>query len=491
MTGGPRAPRADGTAGPPERRGAWRALGLDRPELRAWALYDWANSAFVTTVVTAIFPVYFAAVAAADLPPAVATARFAAASTAALLLVAVVAPFLGALADRVPIKKPLLAAFIALGVLATLGLALVGRGDHRLAEILFAAGNVGLMGSFVLYDALLPHIAADDEIDRVSAAGYALGYLGGGLLLFANLIALQKPAWFGLADAAAASRASFVSVAVWWAVFSVPLFLRVREPVVVARPGRALPEALRQLATTGRALRAHRPAAVLLVAYLFYNDGIGTIYRMAAIYGTELGLGSGALLVTLAVAQIVSIPFAFAFGALGARIGPRRALFLSLAVYLGISVGGFFLRTEAHFFALAMAVAAVQGGAQSLSRSLFATLVPRERSAQFFGFFGVIDKVSGIFGPAVFAAVTTATGSSRYAIVSVAAFFLVGGALLALVDVEGGRALARAGERAPLTPRVRGRRSGRRAGPTHRRARAARSARGRPGPAAPARCRAS
>jgi UMF1 family MFS transporter len=423
-----------------------RALGLNRPELRAWALYDWANSAFVTTVATAVFPVYFSAVVAADLPPAVATVHFATSTTAALVIVALFAPFLGAVADRVPVKKLLLGVFMALGVVATLGLSTVGRGDHRLAEILFAAGNVGLMGSFVFYDALLPHIASESEVDRVSAAGYALGYLGGGILLFANLIALKYPAWLGLSDAVAASRASFASVAVWWVVFSIPLFVRVREPRIAGASAGAMREAWRRLAGTGRALRDFRPAAILLVAYLFYNDGIGTIYRMAAIYGAEIGLDSGALLLTLAVAQVVSIPFAFGFGALGARIGARRALFLSLAVYLGISGGAFFLRTEAHFFALAMAVSVVQGGAQSLSRSLFATLVPRARSAQFFGLFGVTDKVSGIFGPLLFAAVTAAAGSSRLAIVSVAVFFMIGGVLLAFVDVEEGQRLAREGE---------------------------------------------
>ncbi len=434
-----------GPASAPARGSFLRVLGLDRPELRAWALYDWANSAFVTTVVTAVFPVYFAAVCASSLAPAAATARFAMASTIALVITAVVAPFLGALADRAPIKKKLLGAFAAFGVAATAGLAFVGPGDYRAAELLFVAGNIGLMGSFTLYDALLPHIARDDEVDRVSAAGYALGYLGGGLLLFVNIVWLRWPAAFGLADSASASRLSFASVAVWWALFSVPLFLRVPEPSIVAPPrDGAFREAIGRLARTGRMLRDHRPAAILLVAYLFYNDGIGTIYRMAAIYGTELGLSSGALILTLAIAQIVSIPFAFAFGALGARIGTRRALFLSLAVYLAIAVFAFFLRTEVHFFGLAMLVAAVQGGAQSLSRSLFATLVPRDRSAQFFGLFGVTDKVSGILGPAVFAAVTTATGSSRYAIVSVSVFFLIGGALLAFVDVEEGQRLARA-----------------------------------------------
>lgn len=421
-----------------------RALGLDRPELRAWALYDWANSAFVTTVVTAVFPVYYAAVCASGLPPATATARFAAASTVALLLTAVASPFLGALADRAPVKKILLGVFCAIGVLATAGLALLGEGDYRLAEVLFAVGNIGLMGSFTLYDALLPHIARDDEVDRVSAAGYALGYLGGGVLLVLNIVWLRWPRAFGFADAGVASRASFASVAVWWAVFSVPLFRRVREPRIEGAPqGSAAREAVVRLLRTGRALREHRPAALLLVAYLFYNDGIGTIYRMAAIYGTEVGISSGSLLLTLAVVQFVSIPFAFAFGAFGQRVGARRALFAALAVFLAITVFAYFLRTEVHFFALAMAVGSVVGGAQSLSRSLFATLVPRDQSAQFFGLFGVVDKVSGIFGPAVFAAVTAATGSSRYAIVSVAAFFIVGGVLLAFVDVREGQRRAR------------------------------------------------
>lgn len=429
--------------------GRWRSilvsLGLHRRELLAWALYDWANSAFVTTVVTAVFPVYFSMVAAADLPKGTATVRFATASTIALLFTALLSPFLGALADQAPIKKRLLGACVALGVAATTGLVFVGRGDFRLGEVLFALGNIGLMGSFVFYDALLPHIASSEEVDRVSAAGYAFGYLGGGLLLVANLVALSHPSWFGLADAAAASRASFASVAVWWAAFSVPLFLRVPEPKAAGRFSKeTFTAAFARLLLTGRALRDFKPAAILLVAYLFYNDGIGTIYRMAAIYGAELGLGTGALLATLAAAQFASIPFAFAFGALGARIGARRALFLSLAVYLAISMGAYYLRTETHFFLLAMAVSLVQGGAQSLSRSLFATLVPRDRATQFFGLFGVVDKVSGIFGPLVFAQVAIATGSSRNAVASVAAFFVVGGALLAFVDVDKGRRLAEA-----------------------------------------------
>jgi len=294
----------------------------------------------------------------------------------------------------------------------------------------------------------LPHIATEVEADRVSSAGYAFGYLGGGVLLVVNLAWIQWPTFFGLAGPEAACRASFVSVALWWAAFSVPLFRRVPEPAV-APPARAAAHGvLARLAATGRELRAFPQALLLLAAYFFYNDGIGTIYRMAAIYGAEIGLPRGTLLATLAISQFVSIPFTFLFSLLAGKIGAKRAILLSLGVYLGISVSAYSLRTERGFFLLAMTVAAVQGGSQSLSRSLFATMIPRRRSAQLFGLFSVFDKVSGVLGPAVFAWTSAATGSSRPAILSVAAFFVIGGGLLMFVDAPAGRRAARAAEAA-------------------------------------------
>lgn len=446
---------------PSDRGGAVSApllerLGLHRPELRAWALYDWANSAFVTTVIAAVFPVYFAKVAAAGLTPAAATQRFAAATTLALVIVAVLAPVLGAIADAAALKKPLLGAFLALGVSATAALFAVERGEWVLGAILFVLANVGANGSFVFYDALLPHVAREGELDRVSTAGYALGYVGGGLLLALNLAWIQRPDLFGLpsgeglAPSAATlpARLAFLSVAVWWAVFSVPLFLRVREPRVASagprRMGAAVREGFRRLRLTSAELRRYPQAALLLVAFLVYNDGIGTIIRMATIYGTEIGLSRGALIGAILLVQFVGIPFAFAFGALAGRIGAKRAIFLALAVYTVVSVLGFFVRTTAQFFAMALLVGVVQGGSQALSRSLFARLVPKARSGEFFGFFAVTEKFAGIFGPAVFAAAIAITGSSRVAVLSVIGFFLVGGALLAAVDVEAGERAVRA-----------------------------------------------
>ena len=437
---------------PPNRPPFLQRLGLHRPELRAWALYDLANSAFATTVVSAVFPIYFSSVAAAGLPGSVATARFATATAVALGLVALIAPFLGPLADIAAMKKKLLAAFLALGVAATGGMFFIYRGDWLLGAGLFIVANVGFAGTLVFYDSLLPHIVRPGEIDRVSSAGYALGYLGGGILLAANLAWIQFPAAFGLADGAAGSRLSFLSVAAWWLLFSLPLFRRVPEPprAVAAGDGAAFAPmrgALRRFRQTLRDLRAYPQAFLFLVAYLVYNDGIGTIARMAAAYGAELGIGHGVLIGAILMVQFIGVPFAFLFGGLASRIGAKRGIFLALAVYACVSVLGYFMKTATHFIVLAVLVGMVLGGSQALSRSLFASMIPRHRSAEFFAFFAVFEKVAGILGPAVFAGTLTLTGSSRNAILAIIAFFFVGGGLLAFVNVPEGQRLAREAER--------------------------------------------
>jgi len=431
-------------------------------------MYDWANSAFVCVVVTAVFPVYFAKVAAQGLEPALATARFGLATTVGLALVALLSPLLGALADAGAMKKRLLAAGVAIGAAATAGLFWVGPGDWRLGAALFVLGNVGLSIGFVAYDALLPHVARPEEVDRVSTAGYALGYLGGGALLALDLAWILAPARFGLPSgpgldpwqATLPTRLAFLSVALWWVAFSVPLFLRVREPggpvrtatrLAARAAARPVREALARLASTGQAFRHHPQAARLLVAFLVYNDGIGTIIRMATVYGSEIGIGQAELVGAVLLVQFAGIPFSFLFGGLAGRIGAKRAVLLSLVVYGLISVVGYFMRTAAHFFALALLVAVVQGGAQALSRSLLASMVPRHRSGEFFGFFSVAEKVAGIFGPGLFTLAVWLTGSSRAAILSVIAFFAVGGWLLWRVDVEAGQRAARLADEAAGT----------------------------------------
>jgi UMF1 family MFS transporter len=333
-------------------------------------------------------------------------------------------------------------------------------GDWILASVLFILANIGANGSFVFYDALLPHIASDDEVDRVSTAGYALGYLGGGSLLALNLAWILKPQWFGLpvgeslsATGTLPTRLNFLSVAIWWLVFSIPLFVRVREPAprgeltadgaVGSLPIRA---AVDRLIETGRSLKRYRQAFLMLLAFLIYNDGIGTIMRMATIYATEIQIPKEFTIAAILIVQFVGIPCAFAFGTLAGVIGAKRSIGIGLFVYAMICVVGYFMTTGTHFLVLAILVGLVQGGTQALSRSLFASLIPRDISGEFFGFFGVAEKFAGIFGPAIFFIINWMSGSSRGAIVSIIAFFVVGGLLLSLVDVAEGQRLARAEE---------------------------------------------
>ncbi len=418
-------------------------LGLGRPELRAWVMYDWANSAYWTTIIAAVFPIYYAKVAAAGLPENVAAFRFGIATTIALTVTAVISPPLGALADAAGHKKRLLVAFMLLGALPTTGLVFVSTGDWRLALVLFMLGNMGAAGSLTFYDSLLPHVARRDELDTVATTGFAVGYLGGGLLLALNLLWIQRPSWFGFTDAGQATRASFLSVAIWWIVFTIPLMRRVSEPAVAAHGGRAsLMGAFAQVAGTLRELRRYRHAFLLLLAFLLYNDGIQTIVRMASLYGTQVGIAEGSLIAALLLVQFVGIPFAFVFGRLAARIGPKPAIFISLAVYTVITVLAYSMTSAWQFFALAILVGTVQGGSQALSRSLFASMIPRHRSSEFFGFFAVFEKFAGIFGPLLFSLAVGLTGSSRAAILSVLLFFVVGAVLLAGVDVAEGRRVA-------------------------------------------------
>jgi UMF1 family MFS transporter len=422
-------------------------LGLHRRELRAWAMYDWANSAFWTTVIVAVFPPFFSDYAAAGLPAADATARFAWSTTFAVTLVALLGPILGAVADYRAVKKKLLAVFMAIGVVATLLMATIDRGNWTYAALLFVVANIGVAASQVFYDSLLPHIAAPEELDRVSTSGFALGFLGGGVLLLVNLAWILSPGTFGLPDTVAAIKLSFVSVAFWWLIFSIPLMRRVPEPPRLLESDETGTEnsmlaAFVRVWETFHELRGYRQAFLMLVAFLLYNDGIQTIIRMASIYGAEIGIDRNAQIAAFVVVQFTGIPCSFAFGSLAGRIGPKHAIYLSLAVYIGISILGFFMTTTWQFFALAFLVGTVQGGSQALSRSLFARMIPKHKSSEYFGFFSVFEKFAGIFGPALFAASVTLFGSSRAAILSVILFFVVGAAVLTRVDVARGEAQA-------------------------------------------------
>jgi MFS transporter, UMF1 family len=365
-------------------------------------------------------------------------------------LIAISAPLLGAIADYTGLKKRLLLCFMLIGVAACAAMAFIGRGDWQLASALFIIGNIGVSGSTVFYDSLLPHVARADETDRVSSAGYALGYLSGGILLLINLAWILQPETFGFGDTATATKAAFVSVAVWWLLFSIPLFRRVPEPAVrldpSERPDTALLRAaFGRLARTFREIRRYKHAFLLFIAMLLYQDGIQTMIRMASIYAAEVGIGQTAQIAAFVMVQFVGIPFSFLFGALGTRIGTKRALMIALAVYTLTTIVGYFMDSVTDFFVLAGLVATVQGGSQALSRALFARLIPQNKTSEFFGFFAVAERFATVLGPLVFWISVAVTGSSRTAVLFIIVFFAAGALLLTQVDEkEGMRAAAAA-----------------------------------------------
>ncbi|NRA34721.1 MAG: MFS transporter [Polyangiaceae bacterium] len=409
-------------------------------------MYDWGQSAFTTTIISAVFPIFFISVASSGLPKEQASFHFALTTTIALSVVAFCSPLLGAIADRRPIKKTLLGAFTAVGVIATLLMVFIGEGQWQLAAVLFAIANIGAAGSLIFYDSLLPHLAKNDELDRLSTAGYALGYVGGGILLAINIAGILNYEALGFATKSDATRASFATAAIWWAVFSVSLLRTVPEPAVNPEINRQRFAIAAQLRQTFAELRSYRHALLFLFAFLIYNDGIGTIIRLATAYGTELGLPSSALIGAVLLVQFVGIPFTFLFGAIAGKIGAKSSIYVALAAYAGICVLGYYMTSVTHFYVIAALVGVVQGGCQALSRSLFAGMIPKHKSSEFFGLFSVFNKFAGIIGPGLFSLIIYTTGSSRLGILAIIAFFVLGGLLLGFVDVDAGRQQAREAE---------------------------------------------
>ena len=399
----------------PERKQQW-----------SWAFYDWANSAFATTVLVGLFPILFNQFYAAGVAPGTATFYLGAfGNSLPSFIVMLLAPWLGVIADKRGWKKRFLALFTVIGCAGTAGLMFVDEGQWGWAIALFAIAGIGFFGGLSFNDALLVTVAAPHERDRVSALGYGLGYLGGGLLFVLNVTMVQKPEWFGLENAAQAGKWAFVSVAVWWALFSIPMFLNVKEPP--AQADGAMGWAA--LWATVRLIFNHRPVYLFLLAYWLYIDAVGTVANMAVDFGIKLGFEPGALIKALLIVQFVSFPAAIVFGRIGERFGAKRGLYLGLSVYVAVTLWALAMKTEQDFYLMAAAVGLVQGGVQSLSRSYFAQLIPKDAAGQFFGFYNMLGKFAAVLGPLVVGITAALTGSPQMAIF-VLVFFFVGGMLL-------------------------------------------------------------
>ena len=412
--------------------------------INAWSMYDWANSAFATTIMAAVLPIYYRVIAEPTLTGNQITSYWAYTNSIALLLIAIISPILGAMADFKGYKKRYLTIFALVGIIATAFMFFLTTGNWLLASTLFILGNIGFAGANVFYDSLLPHIAKKNDIDQISTRGYAMGYVGGGILLAINLAMIMfAPDHL----TALMTRISLASVAVWWLVFTIPLWKWIAEPPrqvfkgeIGANPIKA---GFQRLGETFKEIQKYGDLFKFLVAFWLYNDGIGTIIKMATIYGDEIGIDANSLIIVLLIVQFVGIPFSFAFGWLAKKIGTKKSIYLSLGVYTLISIGGYFLSNATHFLILGFAVAMVQGGAQALSRSLYGRMVPKAQSAEFFSFFSVSGKFAGIFGPLIFGLVSQLFGNSRLGIISLIIFFISGALLLTRVDEEKGIQVAR------------------------------------------------
>ena len=409
-----------------------QSLSLSRPAL-GWALYDWANSAFALIVMTSFVPVLLAGYWNDGAASSVGTFRLGVANSVASLVVAVLAPFIGALADRSGRRKVWLVWITGLGCLSTGALYLVAAGGWLAAVCLYAVASVAFSASNALYDSLLVDVARPDELDRVSAWGYGLGYLGSALLFTLNVVMVARPAVFGLESADEALRLAFVIVALWWLAFTLPLALWVRDDPVIEGGRGALAAGFRELASTLTAALRQPHLWRFLLAYWLYIDAVYTIIKMAVDYGLALGLDRQDLIQAILLTNFVAFPAALAFGWLADRIGPRPGIYVGLAIYVVATIAAAFITTDVEFYALAITVGLVQGGVQSLSRSYFARLVPAGRSGEYFGFYNMLGKFAAILGPLLTGTVALAFDDQRPGILSLLVLFVAGTWLLTTV----------------------------------------------------------
>jgi UMF1 family MFS transporter len=411
----------------------------------SWSFYDWANSAFATTVMAGFFPLFFKAYWANQANVTESTFYLGLANSIASILVAILAPFLGAIADRWTAKKKFLTLFILMGVVASGALWMVQEGMWQFAAALYVLASIGFNGSLIFYDSLLPGVASMKKVDYASSLGYSMGYLGGGLLFVVNVLMYQKPDWFGIADSTTAIKLSFLSVAVWWAAFSIPIWLWVEEPKIYQSMGfiDAISQGLKQIADTLKKIKHLKVVGIFLAAYWLYIDGVDTIIRMAVDYGISLGFPSSTLIILLLMVQFIAFPATLLFNWYAGKVGPKPAILTAILAYSGITIGGTFMSQIWHFYALAVAIGMFQGGIQAISRSLYSRLIPTAKSAQFYGLFNMMGKFAAVIGPALMGTVALVTENNRYGMMSILVLFISGFIILLAVDLEQGEKMAK------------------------------------------------
>ena len=401
----------------------------------SWVFYDWANSAFATTIMAGFFPVFFKEFWASDLAVTDSTFWLGVGNSVASILVVILAPFIGALADQGGHKKKLLILFAFLGILMSASLYFVASGFWVMALLIYGLGVIGFSSSIVCYDALLVDVAPASQLDRLSAFGFAMGYLGGGLLFALNVVMVLKPVFFGLADASAAFRVAFLMVGIWWAVFSIPVILYVKERKSPAAPTGIFRSAIQELISNIREVGQYRMAFTFLIAYWLYIDGVDTIVRMAVDYGMAIGFEASDLLTALLVTQFVGFPAALVFGRIGERFGPKAGINVALFIYVLVVIWAWHMQAVWEFYGLAVSIGLVQGGIQALSRSLYARLIPVDRAGAFFGMYNMLGKFAAVLGPLLVGVVSMLTSNPRSGILAILLLFVAGGLVLQKVRI--------------------------------------------------------
>ena len=402
----------------------------------SWALYDWANSAFATTVMAGFFPIFFKSYWASDLSDAESTFAIGSVNSLVGLLIAFSAPVLGAFADAGDSKRKFLFSFAFLGIITTGYLFFIPDSSWKLAVIFYGLGVIGFSGANVFYDSLLVTVSKEEERNRTSALGFSLGYLGGGILFLLNVIMFLYPNWFGLESQIEAVLWSFMSVALWWFIFSLPIYLNVKEPTQSSSGksvNRIITEAFSSLVNTARSIKEYKSAVIFLLAYFLYMDGVDTIIRMATSYGSDIGLSATSMIQALLLTQFVGFPATLVFGYYADKFGYKYSLSFAIIVYIFVVLFSSQMDTALEFYVVACVVGLVQGGVQAISRSFFSTLIPTNKAAEFFGFYNFIGKSSVFIGPFMVSGIALVTGSPSYGILSLLILFIPGLILLWMV----------------------------------------------------------
>ena len=409
-----------------------------------WAFYDWANSAFATTVMAGFFPLFFKAYWANPANPTESTFYLGIANSVASIIVAALAPFLGAIADKGTAKRKFLITFASLGIVMTGGLWMVAQGHWQMAVILYVLATVGFSASNLFYDSLLPSITSKKKVDYASSLGFSLGYLGGGVLFLINVIMYLKPELFGIPDPSTAIRLSFVSVAIWWTAFAIPLLLWVEEPKIYQPVSiiKAIPLGWNQLRNTFKDIKHLKVVGMFLLAYWLYIDGVDTIIRMALSLGVDLEFPQSSLIIALLMVQFLAFPFTMIYYKLSTKIGIKKAIMFGIGGYAGITFLGYFMNEVWHFYALAVLISMFQGGIQALSRSIYSRIIPKEKAAEFYGFYNMLGKFAAVIGPVMMGTITYVTGNPRFGILSILVLFILGGYFLLKVDLKEGERMA-------------------------------------------------